>query len=55
MPATRTDPLRSIRGIPDETWRELRLEAVRQDRPLGDVLTDAITAYLAAQHAERAA
>lgn len=42
MPATRTDTLRSIRGIPDDVWRALRLEAVRQDRPLGDLLTDAI-------------
>jgi hypothetical protein len=55
LPATRNDPLRSIRGIPDDVWRDLRLEAIRQGRPLGDVLADAICAFVAAQEAERAA
>jgi hypothetical protein len=45
-----TSTLRSVRGVPDALWRALIVEAARQNRPVGALLTNAIEDYLQARH-----
>ncbi len=38
--------LKAIRNIDDETYLEFKAQAAREGRPIGEMLTDAMRAYL---------
>ncbi len=37
-----------VRGVDEEVWKQMRIQALKEDRPVGDLVNEALRAYLEA-------